>query len=79
MRKVCIVATAIIVILLTIPTILDIYVSPIDIISFVFLTYIFDRICFCIGKYIELRRERQKFELIIQKIEENLKCQKNIQ
>ena len=46
---------------------------------FIFLTCIFNRISFYIGNYIKLRRERDRFELIIRKIEERLKCQKNIQ
>lgn len=78
MKKVCIVIVVILFMLLITPKISDIHISYVDILIFIFLTYIFDRICFCIGKYIELRRERQKLELIIRKIEENLKCQKNI-
>ena len=58
-------------------------VEPIDILIFVVVTFTFDRICsyiiYYIGKYRELRKERERFELIIQKIEDNLKCQKNIQ
>ena len=58
-------------------------VDPIDILIFVVVTFTFDRICsyiiYYIGKYRELRKERERFELIIQKIEDNLRCQKNIQ
>ena len=58
-------------------------VEPIDILIFVVVTFTFDRICsyiiYYIGKYRELRKERERFELIIQKIEDNLRCQKNIQ
>lgn len=58
-------------------------VEPIDILIFIVVTFTFDRICsyiiYYLGKYRELRKERERFELIIQKIEDNLRCQKNIQ
>ena len=58
-------------------------VEPIDILIFVVVTFTFEIICsyiiYYIGKYRELRKERERFELIIQKIEDNLRCQKNIQ
>ena len=79
MRKVCIVASVIILILVTLPTIFDIYISLSEILTFIVFTFVVNQIYICIGKYITLRRERKKFELIIQKIEDNLKCQKDIQ
>ena len=58
-------------------------VEPIDILIFIVVTFTFDRICsyiiYYLGKYRELRKESERFELIIQKIEDNLRCQKNIQ
>ena len=58
-------------------------VEPIDILIFIVVTFTFHRICsyiiYYLGKYRELRKERERFELIIQKIEDNLRCQKNIQ
>ena len=76
MKKVCILILIAVILILTICPTAEI--KLIDILIFIFVTCLFDRICFFLGKYIELRRERQKFELIIQKIEDNLKCQKNI-
>ena len=72
MRKVCILATVIIILMLISQTIYA-DIRPIDIITFIFLTYIFDRITSFIRGYIELRKERQRFELIIQKIEKNVR------
>ena len=76
MRKVCILAS-IIVILMLISQTVNADIRPFDIITFIFLTFIFDRIFSFINSYIELKNERQKFELIIRKIEK--KCQENIQ
>ena len=72
MRKVCILATVIVILMLISQTIYA-DIRPIDIITFTFLTYIFDRITSFIRGYIELRKERQRFELIIQKIEKNVR------
>ena len=71
MRKVCILATIIVILMLILQTIY-VDIRPFDIITFIFLTYISDRIINLISSYIELRKERQKFELIIQKIEKNI-------
>ena len=53
-------------------------IKPTEILIFIFMTFVIDKIFFYVGKYRELRRERERFELIIQKIEDNLKCQKDI-
>ena len=47
-------------------------VDFIDIIILICLIFISNRLIKFIGEYIELRRERRKFELILRKIEENL-------
>ena len=52
-------------------------VEFIDVVILICLIFISNKIIKLIGEYIELRRERQKFELILKKIEEKL-CQ-NIQ
>ena len=52
-------------------------VDFIDVIILICLIFISNQIIKIIGKYIELRRERQKFELILKKVEEKL-C-RNIQ
>ena len=78
MKKVCIVIISLLVLAITLK-ISSIDISYVDILIFILLTYIFNRICFFLGKYIALRRERERFELIIRKIEQQLQCQKNIQ
>ena len=52
-------------------------VEIIDVIILICLIFISNQIIKFIGEYIELRRERRKFELMLKKIEEKL-CQ-NIQ
>ena len=52
-------------------------VEIVDIVILICLIIISNQIIKIIGEYIELRRERQKFELILKKVEEKL-CQ-NIQ
>ena len=71
MKKVCIVAGIIIILILITQTIYG-DIRPFDIVTFIFLTYVFDRIFCLINNYIELRKEKQRFELIIQKIERNI-------
>ena len=78
MKKVCIVIFTLIALLITLK-ISHVDISYVDIVIFILLIYVVDQICFFLGKYIELRREREKFELIIRKIERQLQCQKNIQ
>ena len=81
MRKVCILMLVAVILSLIIHK--EFNVEPIDILIFIVVTFTFDRICsyiiYYLGKYRELRKERERFELIIQKIEDNLRCQKNIQ
>ena len=78
MEKVCIIVL-ITIILLTLWT-NDIYVTIFDILISAIVFIISYNINFYIGKYLQLRRERNNFELIIKAIE---KCteqrQKNIQ
>ena len=52
-------------------------VEIVDVIILICLIFISNQIIKFIGEYIELRRERRKFELILKKVEEKL-CQ-NIQ
>lgn len=49
-------------------------VDIIDIVILICLIFISNQIIKFIGEYIEIRRERRKFELILKKIEEKL-CQ----
>ena len=49
-------------------------VDIIDVIILICLIFISNQIIKFIGEYIELRRERRKFELILKKVEEKL-CQ----
>ena len=49
-------------------------VEFIDVIILICLIFISNQIIKIIGEYIEVRRERQKFELMLKKIEEKL-CQ----
>ena len=78
MKKVCIIIIPLLILAITLK-ISSIDISYVDILIFILLTYVFNRICFFIGKYIEVRRERERFELVIRKIEQQLQCQKNIQ
>ena len=52
-------------------------VEIVDVIILICLIFISNQIIKFIGEYIEIRRERRKFELILKKVEEKL-CQ-NIQ
>ena len=47
-------------------------VDFIDVIILICLIFISNQVIKFIGEYIEIRRERRKFELILRKIEENL-------
>ena len=78
MKKVCIIIIPLLILAITLK-ISSIDISYVDILIFILLTYVFNRICFFIGMYIEVRRERERFELVIRKIEQQLQCQKNIQ
>ena len=76
MRKVCILMFLILfgVLIMIMTSNMNIYFT--DILMFIFLTCIVNRIFFYIGKYIKLRRERDEFDLIIRKIEERLNVRK---
>lgn len=67
MEKVCILIL-IIIILLTLWT-NAIYMTIFDISIFIFTFVVFYNISYYIGKYLQQRRERQNFELIIKNIE----------
>lgn len=67
MEKVCILIL-IVIILLTLWT-NDIYITIFDISIFIFTFVAFYNISYYIGKYLQQRRERQNFELIIKSIE----------
>ena len=47
----------------------------VDVIIFVCVSYISNKTFVLIGEYIKIKREQQRFELILQKIEKNLECQ----
>ena len=45
-----------------------------DLIIFLCVSYISNKILAFIGKYIKIKQEQRRFELILQKIERNLEC-----
>ena len=77
MEKVCIIVL-ITIILLTLWT-NDIYVTIFDILISAIVFIISYNINFYIGRYLQVRRERKNFELIIKALEKCIERQKNTQ
>ena len=49
-------------------------ITIVDIIIFLCVSYISNKIFTLIGEYIKIKQEQRRFELILQKIERNLEC-----
>ena len=50
-------------------------ITIVDIIIFVCVSYISNKIFTFIGDYIRIKQEQRRFELILEKIEKKLECQ----
>ena len=50
-------------------------ITIVDIIIFVCVSYISNKIFTFIGEYIRIKQEQRRFELILEKIEKKLECQ----
>ena len=57
----------------------DIFLTIFDILISVIVFIISYNLNFCIGKYLQVRRERKNFELIIKALEKCIERQKNTQ